>query len=262
MKHRYPFPGMDPWLENPGWWVSFHQDLITVMAFDLSARLTPRYTAKYGTRLVVEAPVERSISPDVVIARRGAGPVHGYEGALIDPAVTLTLPLDEYEEAWIEVRTTGVKGRVVTIIEVLSPGNKRPGTDAAEKYRQKQEEVLASEVHLVEIDLLRGGSHVTAIPSGSLDSVRPYDYLTVVRRADRPLQVQVYPTRLRNRLPRIPVPLRSPDPDAALDLQALVERVHADGAYWNLIDYSRAPAPPLSRPDLRWARSLLARRKR
>ncbi|MBI4612006.1 MAG: DUF4058 family protein [Planctomycetes bacterium] len=259
---RYPFPGMDPWLENPDWWVSFHHELVTDMARDLCAKLTPRYTAKYGTRLVVETPVERNIYPDVVISRRRAGPVHGYEGEAIDPAVTLILPDDEREEAWIEVRTTGRTGRVVTILEVLSPGNKRSGTDAAQKYRQKQEEVLASEVHLVEIDLLRGGEHVAAIPLDGLDRLRPYDCLTVVRRASPRHHAQVYATRLRDRLPRIPVPLLSPDPDAALDLQAMVEHVYAAGAYWNLIDYSRPPAPPLARADLRWARSLLSARKR
>ncbi len=258
---RYRFPGMDPWLENPAWWVAFHHDLITAISWDLCTKISPRYTAKYGTRLVVESPEERWIHPDVVIARKRAGPIRGLGGEEIDPATTLTVEDEGREEAWVEVRTTGPMGRVVTVIEVLSPGNKRRGSDAAEKYREKQLEVLQSDVHLVEIDLLRGGEHVVALPEDRLEEIGPYDQLVVIRRANVRSTVEFYARRMRDRLPRIGVPLLAPDPDASLDLQALVEGVHRAGDYWNLIDYSKPPTPPLSRGDAAWARTLVRRKK-
>ena len=46
---------------------------------------------------------------------------------------------------------------VVTVLETLSPANKRPGGDGRREYLKKREEVLQSPSHLVEIDLLRGG---------------------------------------------------------------------------------------------------------
>ncbi len=45
---------------------------------------------------------------------------------------------------------------IVTVIEILSPTNKIPGSQGRESYRQKFLEVMHSSSHLVEIDLLRG----------------------------------------------------------------------------------------------------------
>ena len=55
---------------------------------------------------------------------------------------------------YLEVRDR--EGReVVTVIELLSPSNKRAGDDR-ESYLAKRRELLRSPAHLVEIDLLRG----------------------------------------------------------------------------------------------------------
>ncbi len=40
---RPPFPGMDPWLENPIIWPGVHNWLITAIADDLAPKLAPRY---------------------------------------------------------------------------------------------------------------------------------------------------------------------------------------------------------------------------
>ena len=45
---------------------------------------------------------------------------------------------------------------MVTVIELLSPSNKRAGDDR-EQYLAKRRELLRSPAHLVEIDLLRDG---------------------------------------------------------------------------------------------------------
>ena len=40
---RTPFPGMDPYLEQPESWQGFHNSLIAAVALDLAPRLRPRY---------------------------------------------------------------------------------------------------------------------------------------------------------------------------------------------------------------------------
>jgi hypothetical protein len=54
-------------------------------------------------------------------------------------------------------------------------------------------------------------------------------------------------------LPRVGIPLRPPDPDIVLDLQALFERCYDSGGYADFIDYHRPPVPPLQGSDAEWA---------
>ena len=62
---------------------------------------------------------------------------------------------------------------------------------------------------------------------------------------------------LRARLPSIRLPLRQGDPDAVLDLQAMVDRAYYFGAYHRSTRYTRDPHPPLTGDDARWADELL-----
>ena len=72
---------------------------------------------------------------------------------------------DEFREPFVEiyVRTEGGR-RLVTSIEVLSPSNKTPGDKGRDLFLRKQKELLSGKVNLVDIDLLRGGKHATAVP--------------------------------------------------------------------------------------------------
>jgi hypothetical protein len=79
--------------------------------------------------------------------------------------VVVKVAHDEFREPFIEIYTRGDEGkRLVASIEVLSLSNKTPGAHGRDLYQRKQKEILASQVHLVEIDLLRGGEHTTAVP--------------------------------------------------------------------------------------------------
>ena len=64
---------------------------------------------------------------------------------------------------------------------------------------------------------------------------------------------------LSQRLPAIRIPLREKDPDAKLDLQALIDQVYINGAY-DMIDYTRPPVPPLEGLELMWTEQLLRKR--
>ena len=60
------------------------------------------------------------------------------------------------------------------------------------------------------------------------------------------------PIALRERLPVIPVPVRSPDSDARLDLQAVLDRIYDDAGYGDYI-YEENPYPRLDSDDAIWA---------
>ena len=73
-----PFPGMDPFLENPGIFPDFHDSFITYLRENLQANLPPPYYAALGRRIWIEAS-RRSIEPDVHILRSGTEAESGPE---------------------------------------------------------------------------------------------------------------------------------------------------------------------------------------
>jgi hypothetical protein len=68
------------------------------------------------------------------------------------------------------------------------------------------------------------------------------DYFALVSRHDRRPKSDVYFWRRDDELPKIPVPLKAPDPDVALDLAAIYRIAYDRGHYIKSIDYSR-PIP-------------------
>jgi hypothetical protein len=263
-----PFPGMDPYLEAPALWPDVHQSLITYIRDDLQPYVRPKYHARIGERLyVVEVP--HTIYPGVTLVRR---PIH--EPAPVDVGdqtvasapvgadvpFTLAVPPVEYREPFVEiVHTAG--GEVITVIEVLSSANKTPG-EGHRLYRQKQQEILRSRTHLVEIDLLSQGVPTIALPEASFTSLPPWRYLVSVSRAPHRHQFEVYPVSLAARLPRFRVPLKEGDPDVVLDLQAVFSRCYDNGGYADFLDYSQASPVPLSPEEGAWVDQMWQERRK
>jgi hypothetical protein len=145
------------------------------------------------------------------------------------------------------------------VIELVSPSNKHRGAGRT-SYLAKQRQVLRSKAHLVEIDLLRAGKHVMAVPESVARLHGPYDYLACVNRArDERDQYDLYPRTIRQRLPRVRIPLGTPDADVALDIQAALARAYENGAYDDRIDYAKACRPRLRPIDQAWANQLIRR---
>jgi hypothetical protein len=140
---------------------------------------------------------------------------------------------------------------------LLSPTNKVPGSFGRESFLQKRKEVMASGAHWIEIDLLRGGER-TANPPGIPDT----DYQVYLSRAGKPRRREIWPISIRDRLPVIAVPLRTPDADVPLDLQAALTRVIERGSYDLDHDYSADPVPPIDPATKAWARELIAARSK
>lgn len=261
-----PFPGMDPYLENPGLWSSVHQRLITYISDALNQTLPARYITTMGERLFVVRP-GRDIYPDVAVyeqPRPAPFPSGGGVAtltALSDLPLVVILESSELHEVYVEIVKLGDEGeRVVTIIEVLSPGNKAAGSRGREMYLAKQSEALASAINLIEIDLLRTGEHTVAVPREGLEREHArWDYLICLHRGGDWDRYEVWHPTVRDRLPRLRVPLADGDPDLTLDLQAIFSRCYDEGGYARRIDYRRAPHTPLADSDAAWARELLAR---
>jgi hypothetical protein len=171
----------------------------------------------------------------------------------------VTVPQDEFRETYIEIFASGETERVVTAIEVLSLTNKTPGARGRELYLRKQQEILASQIHLVEIDLLRGGQHTTAVPfRPARDKAGPFDYHVCVHRFDNLEDYFVYPVRLQDLLPEIAVPLLPGDGDVVVDLQAVFQRSYDAGPYRRRIRYRQTePVPAVDAERQAWMERLL-----
>lgn len=250
------FPGMDPYLEHPQIWPGVHSRLVVYLADQLQPLLRPRYVAAVEERVFIEG-ADQQIIPDVWIKRTQA-PEQSPNVAVADAdePVVVQLPDLEIHESYIEILDRHSGQSVVTVIEVVSPTNKFPGP-GRDSYLSKQREVRSSTAHLVEIDLLRSGQHVLAVPEWAVRGRGPYDYLVCVNRAGGLRDLfDLYPRGLRDRLPRIRVPLAGDDPDVPLDIQAAVAHVHDAGSYRARIDYRSPCQPPLEPNDQTWASQL------
>jgi hypothetical protein len=150
--------------------------------------------------------------------------------------------------SYVEVRDRD-NWQLVTVIELLSPSNKVRGDDR-EQYLAKRSQLLSSPVHFVEIDLLRGA------PRLPLRNMPECSYYAMVSRVEQRPRAGVWPVRLSERLPVIPVPVRAPDADARLDLQGVLHRVY-DAARYQTYIYLTEPQPRLSPEDAGWARQYI-----
>lgn len=159
---------------------------------------------------------------------------------------------EEVHERYLEIRDTRTHA-VLTIVEVLSPANKGQGTEGRSQFMRKRRLVLGSQTHWIEIDLLRGGERPPEVRGRG-------DYYALLHRSDPGAPYEVWTASLRDRLPVIAVPTRSPVPDLGLDLQAIVETIYARGVYAEILDYDQPPPPPaLSADDAEWVRERITR---
>lgn len=265
-----PFPGMDPYLEHPNVFPNLHDKLIVHLEETLQPLLPEPYYAKGNQRVWVDY-VEASRIPDVGVMKqsRPAGNLELESGgvAVAEMPVKVSapyIPWDEFREPFVEIYSKeGDQPRLVTAIEVLSPTNKMPGQPSRAAYRQKQSELIGSQVHLVEIDLLRMGAHTTAVPHQELiRRCGPVDYHVCVHCFDQPSDFFIYPIQLPDRLPRIMIPLLPGDGGVAVELQSVFDQCYDRGPYRREVNYANDPPPPVLSPErLAWVKSLLVRKE-
>ncbi|MFM9963169.1 MAG: DUF4058 family protein [Planctomycetaceae bacterium] len=273
-----PFPGMDPYLENPHLWPDVHHSLAGQIRDQLNHVLPGEFFAQMEQRMEVgilddeeDEDVSRYI-PDVSI-NAAAWSDRGESVAVIEQPRAIISPSEEWDvdvkmhkHLFVEVREASGQHRLVTLIEIVSPSNKR-GKDR-KAFIDKQNEVIANDASLVEIDLLRTGRRI--LPSEEIEQrlkrrkIRA-DYLVLIGRAwDRTpsrQHYQLFPFTLRDTLPVIPIPLREDDAEPTLDLQFLLQRVYDGGPYRRgAVNYSQPPDPPLTEAESTWAAQFLTPR--
>lgn len=248
---------MNPYLEQPDLWHMFHEHLIVHCSEILASTLEPQYLVSFDANIYLH---ERSADERRPFGRHDVGLVPGTRGTVSNsggtatassaPAYGYAIPaVDELKESFIEIHDR-LGRELVTVMEILSPSNKQPGSDR-EQYLAKRRMYMKSAANFIEIDLLRGG------PRMPLDGMPQCDYCVIVKRAEEQPRVGIWPIMLRDELPTIPIPLRSPDPDGTLDLQALLHRVYDAGRYGNKIRFGK-PEPALRSDDQAWAEGILA----
>lgn len=253
---KNPFPGMDPYLERE--WEDFHTHFIIVAKELLQPQLPPELRAMVERRLIVSTyPVgSRPIRPDVYVVGRSypADRIREPGGVAVDEPAIIRFETEQDSQAYVQIYTAD-GDRLITSIELLSPSNKASGA-GREEYLKKQREVLAAGASLVEIDLLRAGECVLALPGHHVPPENRSVYSACVRRARQPQEAEFYSIGLGDRLPRLRIPLRESDEDVRLDLQAIVDRFFETSRRW-LSDYRFPVEPPLSVDDAGWAQERL-----
>lgn len=257
MSHKIsPFPGMDPYLESPAHWSDFHGHFVPQLAEAINQRLPDNYVARIGEHVsvvmpVAEPPSAQSFFPDVTLIRSSREANSGAAGGTAvaappEPVIMTNVEFaDEHTEAYVRiVRLPGQE--LVTVLELISPTNKYG--DGRGEYMRKRKEFLRQPVNLVELDLLRAGVRVAfARP------LPPGHYYGFVSRSSGTHLTEAYAWTVRESFPRLPIPLRAPDPDVLIDLNEPFAAAYERGRYWKLINYAEPPPPPpFGGDDAQW----------
>ncbi len=224
-----PFPGMDPYLEHPKLWAGFQHQLLACLYQILLPGLVDRYRARVGMRTYVsETPLFTSVLRE------------------------------EHCEEFIEVRNRA-DGRLVTLVEVVSPANKTTAAGRA-AYLAKRKEAVGGRAGVVEIDLVLQGRPTLTF---SRDGLPEFDHAVTVTRATAPDRYEIYTATLKKRLPKFKVPLAPDDRDALLDLQAAFGRAYDLGNFAALVDYATPPPAdvPLTDDSRKWVDDTLKQGK-
>lgn len=249
-----PFPGVDPYLENPEFWSEVHNRLIVAIADALSLHLRPKYRVAIEKRVydsedsLLVGIADVAILPKATaVTTRSTATIPARHKAPVQVSVPIA---EEVRESYLEIREVA-SGHVVTVIEILSPKNKRTGIGRT-AYEKKRQQVLSSATHLVEIDLLRGGTQMPL-----LGTVPSMNYYVLVSPSNQRPIADLYPFSLREEIPIFAVPLVVGELEPEVDLQVLLNEVYDRASLDLVIDYTKPPLPNLSAEDAAWADLLL-----
>ncbi len=255
-----PFPGMDPYLEDPAIWPDFHARFINYWCEYIADQLPSNYDARIGERVTLIESIDepaKLIIPDVAVVRSETGRQAAVPAASGSAATALalepvTLPLafpQEIKEPYIELHVMPDRS-LVAVLELLSPTNK--SGDGRNTYLLKRNAIFTQDVHLIELDLLLGGRR---LPLGK--RLPPGDYYAFVAHSQRRFNCDVYAWSVRQPLPVLPIPLKAPDADVRINLAEVFKQAYERGRYERCLRYAEPPPAPLSEADRKWAAELV-----
>jgi hypothetical protein len=248
---KSPFPGMDPFIEVSDLWDDFAHSLICAIAHHLGEVLPERYAPRIGAREYTALCYSEAdcIYPTPAHVLAACAPQAGPKSPKgKDEPMWMRAFFDEqHRERFVRIQDLSDENRPVTFIEVLSPSNKRRGSEGWQQYLRKRQALLLGKANLVELDLLRGGDRMPM-----LDPWPASPYTLLVAREERAPRCRVWPAFFDRPLPTIPIPLAKPHPDIPLALQPLIEVIYERGRYSEDIDYAKPLDPPLTAEQSAW----------
>ncbi len=252
-----PFPGMDPFLEDPMYWPDVHHRLITAIGDELAGEMSPDFFVRIEERVYITHPKDdtgyAALIPDVGVVAGRPQPAQpsAVPGVMIAPFIEIERIMEpEIHDRYLTVYDRRSQ-EVVTVIELLSPANKVKNSRGREMLLDKRRALVNAGASYLEIDLLRGGER-------DEDLIGHSDYLVTLQRRGH-YKLQVWYAGLRDPLPTVAVPLRPPYADVPLALQRILNETYDRARYGDSVEYTDAPPPPaLKTPDLLWVRRQLA----
>jgi hypothetical protein len=201
-----PF-GMDPYLEAPSIWPDVRTRLMSIVGEQLTPLLVPKYLAELETQVVIDHIDDdpQVVLPDVSVTSPDVSVGAPSTAAVAAPApIRVRVPIDgptRLISVYIRQRETA---RLVAVIDLLSPVNKRRGK-GREEYLEKRRTFLTSPVHFIEIDLLRSYPRMPfddVCPS-TTHCLRPITWLWSAKR-ENDRAAACGPSACASRCPRFP----------------------------------------------------------
>lgn len=249
-----PFPGMDPYLEHPALWPDVHNRLIAAVADAITPLVAPRYYVALERRTYLLKPDDLVLvgRPDIAVVSTRPPAAIPPQAAPQTAVLEVDVPMnDRVDENFLEIHEVRT-GRLVTVLELLSPVNKLHG-DGRRQYEEKRAMVFGTRTSLVEVDLLRAGEPLPVVgpPVAS-------DYRILVSRGWRRPRAQLFTFSVRQPIPLFFLPLLPEDEEPAVALGAILHDLYKRARFDLRLDYSQAPVPPLVEQDAAWAQGLLA----
>ena len=246
-----PFPGMDPWLEDPDTFPEVRFALVVLLSEALNAVLPDGYVSRIRHRTWTADGSE--VGPDLIVRDLRPRVAPGLPGLVALGRERLSEPC---EEPYLEILMLDPR-RAVTAVDVLNPYHKRPGA-GRRAYRRTHRGFRRAGLSVVEVDLLRAGRHTTALPLARLRrKAGAFDYHVSARVAGDPAELFASPIRLADRLPAVGFPLDPGMEFVTVELQPLFDRAYDGGKYAEDTEYGRPPDPPLTPEQQTWAGGVL-----
>src|SRR5262249_46875737 len=200
-----PFPGMDPFQEEPAYWLDSHSRFINCWCEAVADALPPQYEACLGERvyLTEHDPDARKLGYPNGAVTHATTPAPGAVSsagrlATLEPVTIPLMILEGPRETYIEILHHPDRA-LVAVLELLSPANKEyPGRT---EYLSKRRALIYQDVHLVELDLLLGGRRLPM-----QKPLPPADYYYLVSRGNQRPDCRSTPGCCRSPCPGCPSP--------------------------------------------------------
>lgn len=215
-----PFPGqMDLWAEHENFFHGLHEQMIGEMVRELSAQL---YNVGYNVGRERSLQIAQGRIPDIHIQKKNQppAPLSHYEytlaadEALADAGILVESP--NLDALTIRDRKTG---KLVTVIELVSPGNKREDNDIAFYQYRREQLYLVQQVNVVELDITRSYKRLVHNEYTATSA-----YHVAVFLPDKGVRIIIMP--LGQRFKRIAIPLDGRV--IATDLHEIYGRAYGD----------------------------------